>query len=130
VTIRIDTGKVLRLFTNDLSSPAEEIAALYKERWQIELFFKWIKQNLKISRFMGSSENAVRSQIAVAFIAYLLVRMLHATQPQAYAAAVVLLIVRTNLFVRRAISELLDPRHPPPPNALAPTNQLRLPICN
>ena len=130
VTIRIDTGKVLRLFTNDLSSPAEEIAALYKERWQIELFFKWIKQNLKISRFMGSSENAIRSQIAVAFIAYLLVRMLQAAQPQAYAAALVLLIVRTNLFVRRAISELLDPRHPPPPRPLGPTNQLRLPIRN
>ena len=108
MTIRIDTGKVLRLFTNDLSSPAEEIAALYKERWQIELFFKWIKQNLKICRFMGSSENAIRSQIAVAFIAYLLVRMLQAAQPQTYAAALVLLIVRTHLFVRRAISELLD----------------------
>ncbi len=130
VTIRIDTGKVLRLFTNDLSSPAEEIAALYKERWQIELFFKWIKQNLKICRFMGSSENAIRSQIAVAFIAYLLVRMLQAAQPQTYAAALVLLIVRTHLFVRRAISELLDPRHPPPPRPPGPANQLQLPICN
>ncbi len=54
VTIRIDTGKVLRLFTNDLTSPAEEIAALYKARWEIELFFKWIKQNLKITRLMGA----------------------------------------------------------------------------
>jgi hypothetical protein len=48
ITIRIDTGKVLRLFTNDLTSPAEQIAELYKERWQIELFFKWIKQNLSV----------------------------------------------------------------------------------
>ena len=134
VTIRIDTGKVLRLFTNDLSSPAGEIAALYKERWQIELFFKWIKQNLKIeSRFMGTlaGENAIRSQIAVAFIADVpLVRMLQAAQPQTYAAALVLLIVRTHLFVRRAISELLDPRHPPPTKPLGPANQPQLPICN
>ena len=79
---------------------------------------------------MGSSENAIRSQIAVAFIAYLLVRMLQAAQPQTYAAALVLLIVRTHLFVRRAISELLDPRHPPPPKPLGPANQLQLPICN
>lgn len=130
VTIRIDTGKVLRLFTNDLASPAEEIAALYKQRWQIELFFKWIKQNLKITRFMGTSENAVRSQIAVAFIAYLLVRMTQAAQPLSYAASLVLLIIRSNLFVRRPISELLDPRRPPPLNQRGPANQLMLPICN
>lgn len=130
VTIRIDTGKVLRLFTNDLTSPAEEIAALYKERWQIELFFKWIKQNLKISRFMGASENAIRSQIAVAFIAYLLVRLIQADQPKTYAASLVLLIIRTNLFVRRLIGELLDPRRPPAPRRLAPANQLSLPLCN
>jgi hypothetical protein len=130
VTIRIDSGKVLRLFTNDLTSPAEQIAALYKERWQIELFFKWIKQNLKIARFMGTSENAIRSQIAVAFIAYLLVRLMQAQQPQPYAAALVLLIVRTNLFVRRAIAELLDPRRPPPPRPFGPAGQLPLPLCN
>ena len=130
VTIRIDTGKVLRLFTNDLTSPAEEIAALYKERWQIELFFKWIKQNLKITRLMGTSENAIRSQIAVAFIAYVLVRLTQAAQSRTYAAALVLLIVRTHLFVRRAIAELLDPKQPPIPKPVVPTNQLLLPLCN
>ena len=87
ITIRIDNGKVLRLFTNDLTSPAEQIAALYKERWQIELFFKWIKQNLRISKFIGTSENAIRAQIAVAFIAYVLVRMLQAVQAKTYAPA-------------------------------------------
>jgi transposase len=130
VTIRIDTGKVLRLFTNDLTSPAEEIAALYKERWQIELFFKWTKQNLKITRLMGTSENAIRSQIAVAFIAYVLVRLTQAAQSRTYAAALVLLIVRTHLFVRRAIAELLDPKQPPIPKPVVPTNQLLLPLCN
>jgi putative transposase len=63
----------LVLLTNDLSSPAAEIAALYKERWQIELFFKWIKQHLSVKRFLGRSENAVRIQLLVALIAYLLV---------------------------------------------------------
>ena len=66
----------IRLITNDLTRPAIEIAALYKERWQIELLFKWIKQNLKIKRFMGRSENAVKIQIYVALIAFLLLRIL------------------------------------------------------
>ena len=130
VTIRIDNGKILRLFTNNLISPAEEIAALYKERWQIELFFKWIKQNLKITRFMGTSENAIRSQIAVAFIAYVLVRLTQAVQPKPYPAALVLLIVRTHLFVRRTIAELLDPRYRPAPKPPDPANQLALILCN
>ncbi|QWW69989.1 transposase [Rhizobium sp. WYJ-E13] len=65
-TVRIQTGKVIRLVTNDLDAPAREIADHYKQRWQIELFFKWIKRNLKIRYFMGNSENAVRIQIFVA----------------------------------------------------------------
>jgi hypothetical protein len=121
ITVRIDNGTVLRLFTNDLTSSAEAIAALYKERWQIELFFKWIKQNLRIARFMGESENAIRTQIAVAFIAYVLVRLAQDVQPKAIPAAVILLIVRTHLFVRRQLGRLLDPRAPlpdPPPAPL------------
>lgn len=130
IQVRIDTGKVLRLFTNDLTSPAEEIAALYKERWQIELFFKWIKQNLKITRFMGTSENAIRTQIAVSFIAYLLVRLLQAAQKPAFPAAHILLIVRTHLFVRRPIAGLLDPDWKPPPAKAPPQAQLTLQLCN
>jgi len=63
----------LTLLTNDLHSPAVEIALLYKDRWQIELYFKWIKQHLSVKRFLGRSENAVRIQLLVALIAYLLV---------------------------------------------------------
>jgi IS4 transposase len=121
VTIRIGTGRTLRLFTNDLTSPAEAIAALYKERWQIELFFKWIKQNLRISRFMGTSENAVRIQIATALIAYILVRLAQAKQKakQAIAgsAAALLAALRGHLFTRKSIADLLDPpktQRPPP----------------
>jgi IS4 transposase len=67
--VRIASGKLIRFVTNDLDAPAQEIADLYKCRWQIELFFKWIKQNLKIARFLGTSENAIRIQIFVALIA-------------------------------------------------------------
>ena len=65
------------LISNDLNNPAEEIMALYKQRWQIELFFKWIKQNLKIKRFFGTSENAVHLQVLVAMIAYLLLKLVN-----------------------------------------------------
>ena len=67
----IETGKVLRILTNDLLAPAQEIADLYKRRWAIELFFRWVKQTLKITRVLGTSKNAVRIQIAVAMIAFL-----------------------------------------------------------
>ena len=66
--------------SNDLDATAQEIADLYKRRWAIELFFRWVKQTLKIRRFLGTSENAVRIQIAVALIAFLLLRLAQATQ--------------------------------------------------
>ena len=68
-----ETDKVYRFITNNFTLAASTIAAIYKRRWQIELFFKWIKQNLKIKSFLGTSENAVRTQIWVALIHYLLV---------------------------------------------------------
>lgn len=71
VRITTETGKVLRLLSNDLDASAEDIAGLYRRRWAIELFFRWVKQTLKITRFIGTSENAVRIQIAVALIAFL-----------------------------------------------------------
>src|SRR5206468_8779945 len=80
VRITTDTGKVLRILSNDLDASAEEIAGLYRRRWAIELFFRWIKQTLKITRFIGTSENAVRVQIAIALIAFLLLRLAQATQ--------------------------------------------------
>ena len=65
----------LILVTNDFSRSDLEIAELYKQRWQIELFFKWIKQNLKIKKFLGKSENAIRTQICIALISFVLLRM-------------------------------------------------------
>jgi hypothetical protein len=113
VQVIIETGKKLRIFTNDLTASAQEIADLYKRRWAIELFFRWVKQTLKISHFLGTSENAVRIQIAVALIAFLLLRLAHdanriVESPLAFAR-----LVRTNLMLRRPIPELL---HAPQPS--------------
>ena len=90
----------LVLVTNDLISPAAEIAHLYKQRWGIELFFKWIKQHLKIKRFLGESENAVRIQLLTALIAYLLVILANAVQGCARPLKSVLDELRTGLFLR------------------------------
>jgi IS4 transposase len=68
-----ETGKVFLFLTNHFELPAVTIAQLYKQRWQVELFFKWIKQNLHIESFFGHSENAVKSQIWIAIAAYLLI---------------------------------------------------------
>jgi transposase len=68
-----DTGKTLVFLTNNFTFPAATICALYKARWQVELFFKWIKQHLRIKKFYGNSENAVKSQIWIAVSVYVLV---------------------------------------------------------
>ena len=108
-----DDGKTLRIVTNDLDAPAEEIADLYKQRWQIELFFRWVKQTLRISHFLGTSENAVRIQIAIALIAFLALRLAQAAQTVVHRPLDFARLVRTNLMHRRPIDRLLEP--PPPP---------------
>lgn len=75
IRARRDNGSTITLITNDLSRPAIEIAALYKSRWQIELLFRWIKQHLRIRKFLGNNDNAIRLQILAAMIAYLLLRI-------------------------------------------------------
>lgn len=70
-------GRPYRLLTDRLNDSAQKLISLYKQRWQIELFFKWIKQNLKIKRFMGRTLNAVRTQIIIALITYLLIKRFH-----------------------------------------------------
>ena len=71
-----ESGKTYQFITNNFRIAASSIAEIYKQRWQIELFFKWIKQNLKIKSFLGTSENAVMSQIWVTMIHYLLIAYL------------------------------------------------------
>ncbi len=113
VRVRIETGKLLRILTNDLDASAQEIADLYKRRWAIELFFRWIKQTLKITRFLGTSENAVRIQIAVALIAFLLLRLAQAAQKAVHSPLAFARLVRANLMHRRRIDRLLEPEHVP-----------------
>jgi putative transposase len=91
----------LILVTNDLQRPASEIAALYKERWQIELFFKWIKQNLEVKRFLGRTENAVRIQLLVALISYLLVLLYRQTHHLKESLYRVLNILKGGLMHRQ-----------------------------
>ena len=122
VNVIIDTGKLLRIVTNDLDAPAEEIADLYKQRWQIELFFRWVKQTLRISHFVGVSENAVRIQIAVALIAFLILRMAQRAQNTVQSPLEFARLVRINLMHRRPIDQLLLPLQPIPINQ----NQLKL----
>lgn len=109
VRVRTDTGKVLRILCNDLDASAQEIADLYKRRWMIELFFRWIKQTLKIRHFLGTSENAVRIQIAAALVAFLLLRLAYATQKAVDGALAFARLIRTNLMHRRPIDRLLKP---------------------
>jgi hypothetical protein len=117
VRVRTDKGKVLRILSNDLDAGAREIADLYKRRWAIELFFRWVKQALKITRFLGTSENAVRIQIAVALIAFLLLRLAQETQKAITSPLAFTRLVRANLMHRRHLHQLLAPprassRHP------------------
>lgn len=123
VQVRIETGKILRILTNDLNATAQEIADLYKRRWAIELFFRWVKQNLKIRKFLGTSQNAVRIQITVALIAFLLLKMVHAAIKPAYSFLEFTRLVQGHLMDLARIDRLL----PDPQADLArTTTQLRL----
>jgi hypothetical protein len=125
ICITTNTGKVLRILSNDLDASAEEIADLYRRRWAIELFFRWIKQTLKITRFVGTSENAVHIQIAVALITFLLLRLAQATQKAIPSPIVFARLVRANLMHRRSIDNLLNP----PPQMFHDHRQMSLDIC-
>jgi hypothetical protein len=114
VRVKIETGKVLRVFTNDLTASAQEIADLYKRRWAIELFFRWIKQTLKIKHFLGTSENAVRIQIIVALIAFLLLRLAHDANKIVESPLAFARLIRTSLMDRRRIADLLPKSMPTP----------------
>jgi hypothetical protein len=112
VCVRTEKGKVLRILSNDLDATAQQIADLYKRRWAIELFFRWIKQTLKITCFLGVSENAVRIQIAVALIAFMLLRLAQAVQTAIKSPLAFARLVRANLMHRRRLDRLLEPEPP------------------
>lgn len=127
VRVETETGKVLRLISNDLDASAQEIADLYKMRWQIELFFKWVKQNLRIRKFLGTSENAVRLQVITAMIAFLLIRITHRAWPSRLSVLELARRLRANLLHRKTIPHLLSP---PPPLHAPPSPQLALELAD
>ena len=109
------TGIHYTCLTNNFKLAARTIADIYKARWQIELFFKWIKQNLKVKSFLGTSKNAVMTQTGIAMCMYLLlsyIRFLHKIQPSLQQ---MLRLLQLNLFERRALPELLRGESPEPP---------------
>jgi len=114
VVVTTETGKRLRILTNDLDAPAQEIADLYKRRWLIELFFRLMKQMLRITRFIGRSENAVRIQIAVALIVFLLLHMLQKMTQVQHGFLELVRLVRTNLMHRKDITRMHQIQTPPP----------------
>jgi len=126
IVVFTDQGCKLRLLTNDLDAPAEEIAALYRRRWEIELFFRAMKQTLKITKFLGRSENAVRIQVAVALITFLLLSALknivNAQGGRKVAFLELVRLVRANLMHRKDATRL---RNPPPPKPID-SRQLQL----
>jgi IS4 transposase len=106
IVLRISTGKTLRLLTNDLDAPAREIADLYKRRWEIELFFRLMKQSLKLERFIGRSENAVRIQVAVALVAFLLMQAVRQASKTPLGFLEAARLVRITLMHRKDLSSL------------------------
>jgi len=107
-----ETGKELRFVTNADHLDAKTVAELYKERWQIELFFKWIKQNLKVKTFLGTSKNAVLTQIWIALCVYLLLAFLKFKANIDISMQQMLRLLQLNLFERRDLLALLKPPEP------------------
>ncbi len=101
---------------------AETIAQIYKQRWQVELFFKWIKQDRKIKSLLGTSENAVMTQVMAALCNYLLIAYLKFRSSAGVSLQKIVQLLQTNLFSRRPLMGLLQPLNADPP----PDMQLRL----
>jgi putative transposase len=102
-----ETGKHYVFLTNNFKLAAKTIADIYKARWQIEMFFKWIKQNLKIKTFVGTSKNAVMTQIWIALCAYLILSYLRFTSCMNRSIGQILKVLQLNIFERRELISLI-----------------------
>lgn len=107
-----DTGRHYAFLTNNFLLAATTIAAIYKDRWQVELFFKAIKQNLKITAFVGNSRNAVLTQLWVAMITYLLLAFARHSAKVGWTVQRIMRVMQVNLFERKTLREILDPDPP------------------
>ena len=119
-----ETGKHYIFLTNNFKLAAKTIADIYKARWQVELFFKWIKQNLKIKSFIGTSKNAVMTQIWIALCVYLLLAFIKFQSKLKKSMQQILRLLHLNLFEKRDLMALLrgDPLH----NEKTAINQMAL----
>jgi hypothetical protein len=118
-----DTKKTLIFLTNNLTEPAITIAQLYRCRWQVELFFKWIKQHLRIKSFYGTSTNAVKTQIWIALSVYVLIAILRKRLCLQHSPYTILQILSITLFAKTPILQALA-QHPPDIHERDPENQL------
>jgi len=119
------TGKRLVFLTNNFTLPAETIAAIYKQRWQVELFFKWIKQHLRIKRFYGTSENAVKTQIWTAVCVYVLAAIIKKELALDVSLYTFLQILSVHSFEKTLLSQAFSDASDKNTDALS-SNQLNL----
>ena len=125
IRLKDNAGKTLVLLTNNLERSAQTIADLYRCRWQIELFFKWIKQHLRIKAFFGTSENAVESQIWITVSVYVLVAILKKRLNLSASLYEILPILSLTMLERTPLDQLLT-RIPPNQNLPVNPHQLTL----
>ena len=110
ISFRDETqGRTLVFITNNFTLPAATIAALYKARWEIELFFKWIKQNLRVKTFYGTSPNAVKTQIWIAMIVYLVLAILKERYHLEQSLSKLLHFLEVNLFEQKPLISIFQP---------------------
>ena len=107
-----ETGQRYVFITNHFDWSAQTIADIYKQRWQVELFFKWIKQNLKIKNFLGNSKNAVLTQVLAALCVYLLVAFMKFQSKITQSMQQIIRLLHTNLFSKRNLMSLFEKEKP------------------
>jgi IS4 transposase len=120
-----EDGKVLVFLTNNFELPALVIAMLYKLRWRVELFFKWIKQNLRIKHFFGTSDNAVKTQVWIAVCVYVLVAIIRKELRLEASLSQMLQILSVNAFEQVPLAELFA-KTTPKDELVDPCNQWML----
>jgi len=123
--VDLDTGKRFVFLTNDFTLSALDIALLYKARWRVELFFKWLKQHLRIKAFYGTSENAVKTQVWIAASAYVLVAIIKKRLGLPHSLYTILQILSLTLFEKRPILQVFS-EHQDAIQECADVNQLEL----
>lgn len=106
-----ESDKTLVFVTNNLNADPLEITEIYRNRWQIEVFFKWIKQNLRIKTLWGHSQNAVNIHIWIAVCAYLLVAMIKAQLKNPYSTYEIMQIAGISIFTKTPLNQLITQKH-------------------